>query len=403
LRDTPDAQASTPAVLCLGGDWTDVDVHVTRELIERFRESPEQHAVTFSQAAATTAPCVLHAAVVDDLAAARAKGSVFGSVTGMLGYVPTKPRQDPITRTSCVIVPPACRDRHRERFERVLSGDVVAGPRHITFDVGGGRPRDCARARWFGFGDAGSPCQPLQPDVVHRVVGDAASFGEAMRAPLVVTLRGLAGGDGAGDPIEHPALGELMNAARDAGAAFVHVRTDLAGAGQFDIGGRTGDALADADIVSVDILAQTHELYTSLTGRHDLDRVRASCEALWERWCAASRIPNLTERWLIPRLTRCAEAYGEVEAFFDLWTMTVGAAAIDPLPMPVSGSRIAPLTPPTLERLRRSATELAINSQGDALLDERPTARSAPFASLVDERLEAVWLSVLASRREANE
>jgi len=400
-------------VLCVGGGWRRLDVAACGEVVERFVEGPEQHALSFSQAAAGTVGCVISRGVIEELMTARAAGNMFGSTAGMLGYVPVKPRQDPITKTNCVGVPASLRDAAAAWYET----DAGAGDAddagfslvsELSFDVGGGESRGCARASWYGF-KAGTVTRALAPSVVATVVG-AASAARAERggtaAPLVVTLRGVGGVDGSGDPCTHGGLGELIAAAREAGAAFVHVRTDLALNSTLDAHSKLGDALASADVVSVDLLAQTLGVYERITGRRSLEIAKASCGALWERWKSESRLSRLPERWLTPRLTRCDATYEEVEAFFDAWTLTVGGAVIDPLPRVVEGERIGPLTTPRLERLRRSARLLCVRSDGGLLArpehaaDGEVTPVRGEDAGAVIDAWRAVAVRRAASMRE---
>ena len=210
----------------------------------------------------------------------------------------------------------------------------------------------------------------------------------AVRPDATLTL------GGAGDPMMHPRWREVVGAARSAGLAGVHVRTDL----QCEREEALGLLESGADIVSVDLLAETEESYRTLAGAAGFARARENLAAMLEARSAATggAMPCV---WIVPRMTRCDRVYAEVEAFYDRWLTVAQACVIDPLPRSAEGERIEPLAEPRLTRWRRAMTELTVLSDGRALA--KPGRRSGKGAgNALDEGLAEVWGRILRGRRE---
>jgi hypothetical protein len=74
--------------------------------------------------------------------------------------------------------------------------------------------------------------------------------------------------------------------------------------------------------------------------------------ALDERNARSGRC--LPRTWIVPRLTRCDETYGDIEGFCDRWLLTLGACAIDALEVERASDRIAPLPVPAITSERRA-------------------------------------------------
>ncbi len=314
------------SAMLLGADWAWLDPALADAVVARYRERPEQHAITFTQASPGLAPCVIATDLVEQLAVVPGPLATIG---GLLGYSPIAPQHDPIARSVCVPVEPGVRD---------ACARFIADSPEIVRALG--ELPEHAGAHEITPGVQGAAVHTLDLLVG---VGTSAEHvaGEVRRAcrphtPCAVTLRGAPGFDVLG----HAGWWELVRAARAAGCAGVHVRTTLA------CDPSEAERIWDSgvDVLSVDVFANSATTYRQITGEDAFDRVIANLGSL------ASRMPSspgvLPGLWVVPRITRCDAVYEEIEDFYNRWVLTFGACVIDPLPAPIPGERIAPLPVP---------------------------------------------------------
>jgi len=146
--------------------------------------------------------------------------------------------------------------------------------------------------------------------------------------------------DGVGDPLmHHDALG-FVQLGDELGFESVELRTDLLCTGiepeKFIESG--------LGILSVDLLANSPEIYKVMTGQDRytqvVERIEAIIDARDDNDC------GIQSPWVVPRITRCDAAYQEIPDFYDRWLMRCGSAAIDPMPRPIRGQRLTPLAIP---------------------------------------------------------
>lgn len=351
-----------PAVLVCGAAWPRVDSTLCDELLARYAEDPVRHPLTFTQAAPGLAPCVLSADLVGKLAEAARAQVTYGTIGGLLSYLPLTPMPDAIARSTCVHVDPALRDAP-ERFVAdtqcalaCMAPPPTDRPDELVIElVGKTRPRTGLQATWHAD-------LPDHPPMEHAVFTRAVRDALAANPDVALTLTGPMRRAIAGDPLDHPAFPDLCAHARELGARWIHVRTSGRSAAYDD----AVATLLDCDVVSVDLLARTGSVATAITGEDAacLDRANARTIALQRAMIAHD---GGLERWIVPRITRCDAAYVDIEAFYDQWIATIGTAAIDALPRAVPGDRIAPLTLPALaaQRARRVRTVCADGSQAE--------------------------------------
>ncbi len=340
------------AALVLDGAWTAFDSSLIPQLVERHAESPDDRPVVFTQAPPGHAPCLISRSGLERLADMRAKSSSFATVGGILSYVPAAAAGDPIAADACVRIDPAARDA-----DPILS----AAPLDLTIEPLGAptNARGGERRHWY-------PSLPLSEPITLETVNRILAEHNAPGRPIAITLAGRGGASVMGDPIRHPRFAELMAALRaDQRIGFIHLRTDLAG----EIDDAAMAAIATADVISIDLLAQTEPTYAKLSG-HDcslqsvLDNAQRLNRILQsERLEGPLGVKAPTERWIVPRITRCDATYDEIEGFYDHWLGLLGHAVIDPLPHAVEGQRIAPLRTPDLAA-KRNANRRAFDAAG---------------------------------------
>ncbi|MFI4853416.1 MAG: 6-hydroxymethylpterin diphosphokinase MptE-like protein [Phycisphaerales bacterium JB065] len=343
------------AALILDGAWTDLDPELVAQLTERHAESPEDRPLVFTQAAPGLAPCLLSASGLQRLAEMRAKCSRFATIGGILSYIPSAAASDAIAGEGCVKVSAQQRD---------ASPSAIIHPIQLTIEPTGAptNTRGGLRRNWFPDFD---PSEPISLDTVERLIAEHASPDR----PIALTLACRGGSSVAGDPIRHPRFIDLMDHLRtDERIGFIHIRTDLSG----EIDDQIMSTIATADVVSIDLLAQTEATYARISGNDgSLQSVLDNAQRLnqiiqSERTEGPLGVKAPPERWIVPRITRCDDTYTEIEGFYDHWLGILGHAVIDPLPRAIEDQRIAPLRLPALAR-QRAESALAFNAAGNRI------------------------------------
>jgi len=372
-------ERSLAAAVVVGADWCLVDPALIDGVIERYQSEPEDIKIAFTQAAPGLGGFLLRRDIVKVAADGVGDVGAHASIGGILTYHPRLPQQDPIARDYCLNIPTEVRDcglrlvaedeTSRSSIGRVIdelgggwldadaapvveAAQDIAGPgiRELVVEpctgrVGGGVWGERLRA---ALNPEGIERGPVDPEVVRRAV---AAIAES-RPDVAVTIHGV------GDPLLHPHPAGLVAAAREGGAAGVHVRTD----------GLAGDAGADtllglgADVVSVDVLAASPEVHRVMTGTERYEAVRDAVNDAAKR--AHGGLEGLPSPWIAARITRCDEVYEDIETFHLGWIASWVPAVIDPPVGPIEGGRIQPLPMPTSARQRIAASRLVMRSDG---------------------------------------
>ena len=413
-------ERSIDAAAIVGDDWALVDPALIDAAATAFREgatAADTGAVrlTFCQAPPGLGTAVLAHSLMRELASNAAAAGPLATIGGRLSYSPYVPMPDPIAtlrpesngKPVCITARPALRDgalrftadapTNREFLSRTLTAlgsnwptatadqllSAASGlrapvplclPRDFTLELCTGRLTSGRRAAWL-FGHHDPAERPVMSathaDRILRQIG-------ALRPDATVTLYG------AGDPLLHAELPRIIAAARCAGIAAVHLRTDLL-CDEATIGALLAAA---PDVISVDLMAETPATYRTLMGADLFERARRNLSLLLERRAAAPA-GGLPTPWIVPRITRCDATYEEIEPFYDRWLAVAGAAVIDPLPAPQPGDRIEPLPVPLTAR---RADRMVIRSDGTVTAGSALdfTDRRAA-ADLTQDTLEAAW------------
>jgi hypothetical protein len=350
------------AGVLVGPDWCAIDPVLTEGVIERYRESPEMHPVTFSPAAPGLAPCVIGREMVGQLAEREATARTFATIGGVLGYVPALPRPDPIAKPPCFEAPLELRDAGRR---------CIADSREVLNAIRGAvvGASDAAAVDSRAVVQALTAQKPAAHEVVIDVRGDAAisvlckKLTEACAVgedhPRAITIVGDECAIVAGR------VQKVLAEVAASGVELIHLKTGLA----LDIDRVLPllEAITTIEravvIVSVPMVAGTPETYRKLTGRDGYeDMVHNVRRLIRAARSAGDGIPGMPRLWVVPRITRCDAVYGEVEGFYDQWLMEAGACVIDPLPEAKQGERIAPLPRPSWVHDVESASRVVISA-----------------------------------------
>lgn len=414
---------SLDGALVLGADWCAADPDIAGLLLERHAESPERFRIAFTQAAPGLVPALIDAHVMANLAEASAdpEAGPFASFGGLMGYIPIRPKPDPIAQPVCINIDTTLRDAAARwiadtsegetlfaranatvgpRWSETRAVDLVRaggdahpeGPGHLIVELTTKRATGRRRAA-FARGvsedrETAAPARTESVDIacLESLVRELAG----RRNDLVVTFAGT------GDPALHPALRSAIERVRDAGAAAVHVRTDLIH-DDIDFG-----AVACADVVSVDVSADTKESYVALTGREGLERLFQNVESLAARRDKSEQ-EWLGAPWIVARMTRCDAVYEEIESFYNRWLLWLGAAVLDPMPDRAPGERIARLPTPRIASDRFSRERMLVLTDGRVVADERDSEGRTSVGNAFEEPPLDVWRRLVETRHKAGD
>ena len=385
------------AALLLGPDWCAVDAATCDAIVDRYSEHPAGSRVTFTQAAPGLAPCLLARSIIDEFAASQDRAGHLATIGSSLGYIPVAPQSDPIAKPCCVPVDPAWRDLGAraildlplaraallpalaslgDEAPQTPTDEIVhmlaeraalapTAPQHVTLELCTGRLTSGLRAEWHNGRDDAPERPPITPDRAIEIIRQVLQANHA----AAITL------GGSGDPVRHPALAEIIAGARSLGALALHLRSDLL------IDPLQAEALVASglSVVSVDLMATTHQTYRTVMGLDLFDRARDATVVAIGAASARRDASGLCPVWIVPRITRCEATLAEIEPFYDHWLTAAGACVIDALPRSVARERIAPLPLPLAALARRARSDLAILCDGRVMTDGHAGALRHPI------------------------
>lgn len=389
------------AALLVGPDWAMLDPEINDRIIDRFQECADSAQRAFSQAPPGLAGIAVTRNLIQQLVGIRDRAGHFAHLGATLACIPAAPQPDPIVQRCCAPVDPDIRSLRQRcipdtELSRVLLTAAIAGhshdadmldavtvarliagaaaraahaPESVTLELCSGRLTSGRRLAWRQ-GDHPQERQPIPIANAARIISDlAAANGDAL-----LTL------DGAGDPLMHPRWEAIVEHARAAGIASIHVRTDLVS------GRETVERLARSgvDVISVDLMAVNRATYQDIMGADLFERARDNLLALLEL-----RRGPLATPWIVPRITRCDAVYEQIETFHDHWLMRAGSVVIDPLPRAIPGDRIAPLPLPAA--CREPPRDLTILCDGSVLPSGSPAIAKRSVANAFDLSLIECW------------
>jgi hypothetical protein len=293
------------AGLLVAPDWPHIDVspaHGCEAVVARHKEHPDQHKLVFTQAPPEMGGCLVATSLMAELVE-RTRLATIGS---LLVYQPQTPQGDPIARDACVQIPASMRAEL-----------VRTAPRAIELDLTSARHTSGRLAELRGPGpDRG----PMSFDEVREAL-------ERLAEPQCTLTLG-----GAGDPLLHDRVFDVIAAAHDVGIRHVHVRTDLL------CDGEVIDRLAtcdQVDVVSVELHADRAATYETMMGCPRFTDVLSNLERLVHARPSLAGSPGwaaLALPWVVPRLVRCRETYEDINSFYDRWQHQLGTCVIDASP-----------------------------------------------------------------------
>lgn len=365
---------------------------VDAELIDRIIDHSANFAKNeffFTQVAPGLAGPLLRRSLVERLAQAKAHPG------RLLAYTPDAPGRDPITSDMCVPVPaPIARTLHRFTLD---SQRQIRRIEAASADLNGQLIKSDA-LRLLAILEAYPTSDPWPRDLTVEINTDRATrpifaptthldFGRGVATPeqLAATLEQLAEVDdlrltlgGAGDPLLHPRIAEILQIVRTAGVPSVHIETDLVELPEIDLGG--------IDMLSVHLPAASAQTYAKVMGVDAIGRVLKNCKSVLSKRRA---LPLL-----IPTFTKCRQNLEEMEAWYDHWLRVLGTAVIlgpSDYAAQIPDHACADMSPPRRRPCARLQSRMTILSDATVASCEQDVRAVQAQGSATREGLLRIW------------
>jgi hypothetical protein len=385
---------------------------VDPDLIDQIIEHATEHEtvqICFTQAAPGLAGVLLKPSLIDQLAAARAHPGK------LLAYIPDQPVRDPISGDGCVPVP--ARIARTTRSFKLDSDRQVARIAEASVSLNGELIASTAEALLHRLSWSGE-VDPLPREIVvelttrreSKPVFSPVHAHEIDRAPMSVALAAklfeqLAQADdarvtlaGVGDPLLHPQLIDIIDAAKRSDVRAIHVETDLLVTDSSVI-----DQLVDShiDVVSIHLPAISQQTYRDVMGFDGYATVLENIRRFVTRRHQQGRGVPL----LVPVFTKLRQNVGEMEAWYDQWLKALGCAVITG-PSDYGGliddRGVADMSPPVRRACARITSRLTILSDGRAVSCEQDLLGRQVVGDLRCDPLAHAWDNGLRKLREAH-
>lgn len=362
----------------------------------------------FTAAAPGLGGVLLKRALVDRLAAGH------GTPGWIVSYLPDAPILDPITSDACVELPlPLTRavdrflldsDRQIRRVDQAtlaLNGTLVASaadelvqrmravppandfPREVTLEITtrrGTRPVFAAASHL----DVSRPDASL--DLIDRIATELAGVDD-----IRLTLAG------AGDPLLHPQIGEILQRLR--GIHAVSIETDLV-----EVSDDMLKAIlaANVDVVAIHLPAMSPGKYGQVMGCGSMPTVLENVKRL----LAMRQQVNRGTPILTPVFTKLAMNLDEMEQWYDAWLRALHNAVIVG-PSDYAGQipdlAAADMSPPKRGPCRRIDRRMTILSNGDVVRCEQDALGLSPLGNVGTEIIRSIWQTAFPPLREAHQ
>jgi len=382
------------AAAIVGPDWAMVDPILVDRIITRHRACPDRCRIPFSQAIPGIGCTVLDRNAANALDKAAQISSTFGSVGAMFSYIPIGPQGDPIASPLCVGVDPTIRDAgvrvvadspsRTQAMSTLLNGlgssietiDAQAlingyttelnqletiAPRRIELELTSTRNTG---GLWGDRHQCQSPNHEITLDQASVLFKDAVSL--RPECSLLIS--------GRGDPLVRSDALSFVTRAKELGISSVELRTDF-----FD-DTHTPEQIVTSgvDVVSVDVLTDSHDGYEEMTGSNDFESFLDRMQSLFN--ARTTKPGQLPTPWIVPRITRSLESYLAIQPFYDRWLSVCGCAIIDPDQTAGPDDRIQPLPIPTRRAFQLAAHTLRIRCDGQVVDHQgRPVPNTNAF------------------------
>jgi len=199
---------------------------------------------------------------------------------------------------------------------------------------------------------------------------------------------------GVGDPLLHPEIFRLIEMAKTAGIAAIHLETDLL-CDQLTI---EQLAQSDVDVVSIHAAAINTTTYRNIMGVDGLQQVIDNVRHLVHTKQRTQRHTPI----LVPTFVKLEQNLAEMESWYDQWLRVIGSAnIIGPSDcagqIPFAG--VADMSPPRRTPCARLGNRMTILSDGSIVACEQDVMGKMLMGNAATDRLSDVWLQRFSDLR----
>ena len=321
----------------------------------------------------------------------------------LMHYHPDQSSREPIAAANCLnIAAPIARTVHRftldndRQVARInaatesLNGQLISSgaeelvrrshatshfgqlPREIVLEL---NTKRASRPIFWPGQAANTQREDLAVEQVARLCSELSSI-DGTR----ITLGGI------GDPLLHPQVFEIIQAAHCDGHATINIETDL-----LDLDESQLERLAacEADVVSVNLPALSPQTYAAVMGRDALTMAVDNIRRLLALRNKRGGVPIVAAVF-----TKCRQNLAEMEPWYDQWIRALGAAVVrgpSDFVGKIPDVAIADMSPPGRRPCARLASRITILSDGTIVACEQVVCGEKPLGKLGRDRLADVW------------
>jgi len=205
---------------------------------------------------------------------------------------------------------------------------------------------------------------------------------------------------GFGEPLSHPELMAMIEAAKAAGILGINIETD----GRL-LKGDLAEALSgsEVDVLSVYLDADSGELYHEVKGKNCFDEVVGQLEAFIEK-------TNDAGPMILPHLVKTRQTMAQMETFYDRWLKKCGGAVIvgyNDFAGQIEDKSVMDMTPPQRLACRRLLHSISILADGGVTICGQDFMGSCTVGNVNEKSIKELWRSreleeLRAAHRQCN-
>jgi hypothetical protein len=386
-------------VLCLDGHQPALDVAIATEMLSHQHDNQAEARLVFTQAPPGIAGVLLRRDVTRELL----EHELPVGLT--LTYRPEMSHMDPITKPTCLRIPPEVSQtaarltgdtrRSRELLEKAFAelGEDCDAPSLCNWVASDGHDRAGplpVEVELELTTDDPLPDTTLRPrgarvprrnlKDLHAVERFAKQFAEYDDRLLVL--------GGHGDPLLHADFPRICKLLREAGICGIGVDTTLVELSESALGALIENAV---DVVEVRLDANTAATYQAVHGVDCFEQVLSNIERIQ----AARREHKSPQPVVVCSLTRCTATLDELESFFERWIRATGWAVIrgyNEYGGVLPRDTLLPMKPPVRTPCRRLDSRMMLLADGQAVLCGQDVCGDVTLGSWFTENLSDLWL-----------
>ena len=380
-----------------------VDAKLLDGLIEHHQKHAEVMRFTFSQAAAGLNGWAFRLDMLSDLVA------TGGHIGDVLGYDPKNTHSDYITQECCFQVESAVRGNYfryladtqrnfsalgklwsngngdisdwtaEQIIEKITAqyDNVDILPCELEIEINT-EPSLRIKGYPHRWEDEQPPRQAMSLELFEKIVNDCADYDD-----ICITMGGF------GEPLQHPDLIGMIPAAKRAGIFGINIETDGRA-----LTGELADALLESpvDVISVFLDANSAELYQRVKGQDGFDAVVEQVEKFVEK----SKARGSSAPLVIPHLVKTRDTMEEMEAFYDRWLKTCGAAVItgyNDYAGQIDDRAVMDMAPLQRYPCSRPDRCLTIRADGSAAICSQDYQAEYTLGNVKDKSVKELWRS----------